>query len=204
MRQRLLCIQPFALSLYTLALTVAIITAPQGRIQPVTLGGRIQSYPVVMSHYEFTTVRGTKYTSQHCCNNGRQNGLISWMLFSELYKIMVNKVTFEGFGGIVSPWTRHCCIAPAPCWSVLGRDRTDQTHIPQTNKQERSLWTQFLCLFQTGSYDKNTLCVGVGQNGTDTGFGVVSSSFDGCKHSQAEKYCCSKRFVIIAAAVRVQ
>jgi len=28
-----------------------------------------------------------------------ENGLISRMLFSELYKIMVNKVTFVGFSG---------------------------------------------------------------------------------------------------------
>ena len=32
-------------------------------------------------------------------NNGRQNGLISRMLFSELFKLMVNKVTFIGFRG---------------------------------------------------------------------------------------------------------
>jgi len=32
-------------------------------------------------------------------NIGRQNGLKSGMLFSELYKIMVKKVTFLGFRG---------------------------------------------------------------------------------------------------------
>jgi len=32
-------------------------------------------------------------------NIGRQNGLKSRMLFSELYKIMVKKVTFLGFRG---------------------------------------------------------------------------------------------------------
>ena len=44
-------------------------------------------------------VRGLKYTSQHRCDNkiGRQNGLIWRMLFSELYKIVVKKVTFVGF-----------------------------------------------------------------------------------------------------------
>jgi len=31
--------------------------------------------------------------------NGIENGLISRMPFSELYKIMVNKVTFVGFRG---------------------------------------------------------------------------------------------------------
>ena len=33
-------------------------------------------------------------------------------LFSELYKIMENKVTFVGFTGVIapiaSPWIRHC------------------------------------------------------------------------------------------------
>jgi len=36
-------------------------------------------------------------------NNGRKNGLISRMLFYELYKIMVNEVTFVGFRGIDCP-----------------------------------------------------------------------------------------------------
>jgi len=36
-------------------------------------------------------------------NNGRQNGLISRMLFSELYKIMVKKVTLVGFRGAIVP-----------------------------------------------------------------------------------------------------
>jgi len=30
-------------------------------------------------------------------NSGRQNGLISRMLFYELYKVMLNKATFAGF-----------------------------------------------------------------------------------------------------------
>jgi len=36
-------------------------------------------------------------------NNGRQNDLISQMLFSELFKIMVKKVTFIGFRGAIAP-----------------------------------------------------------------------------------------------------
>ena len=32
-----------------------------------------------------------------------ENGLISRMLFSELYKIMVKKVTFVGFRGAIAP-----------------------------------------------------------------------------------------------------
>ena len=44
-------------------------------------------------------------------NNGRQNGLLTRMLFSELYKIMVNKLPSVGFGGDRSPqfpsWIRR-------------------------------------------------------------------------------------------------
>ena len=36
-------------------------------------------------------------------NNGRQNGLISRMLSSQLYKIMVNKVTLVNFRGAIAP-----------------------------------------------------------------------------------------------------
>jgi len=41
-------------------------------------------------------------------NSGRQNGLASRMLFSELYKIIVNKITFVRFRGNdrPSPWIR--------------------------------------------------------------------------------------------------
>jgi len=52
----------------------------------------------------FTTLLGQ--------NNGRQNGLISRMLFSELYKIMVKKVAFVGFRGgdrpNRPPWIHPC------------------------------------------------------------------------------------------------
>jgi len=44
-------------------------------------------------------------------NNARKNGLIYRMLFSELYKIMVKKVTFAGFreGDRPNrPWIRPC------------------------------------------------------------------------------------------------
>jgi len=36
-------------------------------------------------------------------SSGRQNGFISRMLFFELCKIMVNKVTFVGFRGSIIP-----------------------------------------------------------------------------------------------------
>jgi len=39
------------------------------------------------------------FTTSLWQNSGWQNGLISRMLFSELYKIVVNKITFLGFRG---------------------------------------------------------------------------------------------------------
>jgi len=41
------------------------------------------------------------YISQHCCDKTMDDKMASYgsMLFSELYKIMVNKVTFRGFKG---------------------------------------------------------------------------------------------------------
>jgi len=62
-----------------------------------------------------------KYTSQLCCDkkNGRQNGLISQMLFSEFFKIMVNKVTCVGFREAIAllwirPWLESNISLPAP------------------------------------------------------------------------------------------
>jgi len=73
----------------------------QGRIQPVTLGGAysasFRSQVSLQVHYRkrdevyFITLLRQ--------NNGRQKDLILRMLFSELYKIMVSKVTFPGFRG---------------------------------------------------------------------------------------------------------
>ena len=45
-------------------------------------------------------------------NSGQQNGFISRMLFSKLYNIMVNKVTFVGFRG--DRPNRPLCIHPCP------------------------------------------------------------------------------------------
>jgi len=59
-------------------------------------GLRFQTW-LWQSRYRLTTVSRMKYTSQQ--NNGRQNGLISQMLFSEMQKNMVKKVTFLGFRG---------------------------------------------------------------------------------------------------------
>jgi len=88
----------FCQCLYALCSTQRLLNDSQlqGRIQPVRLGRVISDLTLtVKSHYRLTTVSQTKYTSQQ--NNGRQNGLISRMLFSEMQKNMVKKVTFLGF-----------------------------------------------------------------------------------------------------------
>ena len=77
------------------------ITQHQGRIQPVRLGGPISkifgSEVSLRIHY---CKRDEVYlTTLLWQNNGLQNGLTSWMLYSELYKFMVNEVTFVGFRG---------------------------------------------------------------------------------------------------------
>ena len=68
----------------------------QGRIQPVRLGGAISvvfgSQLALRVHYWKSNE--VYFTTLLWQNNVRQNGLISRMLFSELYKVMVNKVTF--------------------------------------------------------------------------------------------------------------
>ena len=63
-------------------------------------------------------------------NNGRQNGLISRMLFSELCKIMAKRATFVGFRGQISPI--------APLWI-----RSWLNHVPFTSADrvfEKSLF----------------------------------------------------------------
>ena len=45
-----------------------------------------------------------KDTSKHCCDKTIDDKMawISWVLFSELYEILVNKVTFAGFTGVIA------------------------------------------------------------------------------------------------------
>jgi len=83
----------------------------QGRIQSLRFGGAISaifgSQVLLRVHWEmkyFTTLLWE--------NNGRQNGLISRMLFSELCKIMVDRVTFVGFreGDCPLPWICPCLL----------------------------------------------------------------------------------------------
>jgi len=71
----------------------------QGRIQPVTLGG---AYSASFRNQVSLQVHHRKRDEVYFItllrqNNGRQKDLILRMLFSELYKIMVSKVTFPGF-----------------------------------------------------------------------------------------------------------
>jgi len=70
-------------------------------MQPVSLEGAIS---VIFGNQFSSRVHYCKrgevcFTIVLCQNNGRQNGLISRMLFSELFKLMVKKVTFVFFRG---------------------------------------------------------------------------------------------------------
>ena len=59
---------------------------------------------VVKSHNSFDTARDIKYTSQNYCDKTLDDKMaISGMLFSDLYKITVNKFTFVGFMGDKCP-----------------------------------------------------------------------------------------------------
>ena len=76
-------------------------------------------------------------------NNGQQNDLISRMLFSELYKIMVKKVTFIGFRAGRSPQSPPPWIRPwnvsflLPAWNGVWR-RSNGWEAVQKGK--RSCW----------------------------------------------------------------
>jgi len=85
----------------------------QGRIHPASLGGAISvifgSQVSLLAHY--CKSDEAYFTTLLWQNSGRQNIPISRMLFSELFKIMVKKVTFVGFrGGIVPPWFHKSLI----------------------------------------------------------------------------------------------
>jgi len=61
----------------------------------------------VKSQYEFTAVKELKHSLLYNTaetNNGQQNGLILRTLFSELFQIVVEKVTFAGFKGAIAPF----------------------------------------------------------------------------------------------------
>jgi len=75
----------------------------QVRIKSVNLGGAISvvfgsQVSLRLHYYEKDEVCFTTLLWQ---TNGRQNGLISRMLFSELYKNLMKKVIFVGFRGEV-------------------------------------------------------------------------------------------------------
>jgi len=77
---------------------------PTSRADPASRvrGGIFQYYLVVEFDYGFTTVREMKYTSQHCCDKTLDGKLAlnPRILYSELQKIMVSRVTFVGFRGV--------------------------------------------------------------------------------------------------------
>jgi len=86
----------------------------QGRIQPVSLGGAISAIfgSQVSFRVHYCKRDEVYFTTLLWQSNGRQNGLISRMLFSKLYKIMVTTVSFVGFRGGDRPnrphWIRPC------------------------------------------------------------------------------------------------
>ena len=74
-----------------------------------------------------------KYTSQHCCDNGRQNGLISRIFFSGLYKTVVNKDTFVCF--FLGGGDRRPGSAPATMWTrVLKNEEKIISHLEYARK----------------------------------------------------------------------
>jgi len=90
--------------IYKITTSKIIHAHSQGRIQPVSLRGAISV--IFHSHVSLrvhSNQRGSIIHSIAVTKNGRQNGLISRMLFSKLYKIMVKNVTFLGFRGGRSP-----------------------------------------------------------------------------------------------------
>ena len=79
-----------------------LITCIQGRIQSVSLGGGAISVifgSQVSWRVHYCKRHEVYFTTLGWQNSGCQNGLLSRMLFSGLYKIMVKKVTFIGFSG---------------------------------------------------------------------------------------------------------
>ena len=83
----------------------------QGRIQPVRLGEAISV--IFGSQVSTDSLLQKRWSVLYITlwkNNGRQNGPISRMFFSEFCKIMVNKVTLAGFKGDdrLLPWIRLC------------------------------------------------------------------------------------------------
>jgi len=76
----------------------------RGRIQPVAEG----AISIMFGSQASLRVRNRKrdedyFTTLLWQNNGRRNDLVSQMLFSEFYKIVVNKVTCVGFKGAMAP-----------------------------------------------------------------------------------------------------
>ena len=71
-------------------------------MQPVRLGGEISVVPgsQVLSRVHYYKRDEVYFTTLLWQNNGRQNAPISRIVFSELYNIMVNKVTFVVFLGV--------------------------------------------------------------------------------------------------------
>ena len=97
----------------------------QGRIQPVTLRWEIS---VIFINQVSLRVRyckrGDTFNNTAMKKQWGQNGLILPMLFSELYKIMVNKVTFVFGRRADRIWTSSCRVWTSSCrvWTSSWQD----------------------------------------------------------------------------------
>jgi len=86
----------------------------QERMQPIRLGGgSVILGTVVKSHKGFSTATEMVYTSQHCCDKTMDGQMAFYreccfpnctkLWWIKLHKVMVNKVTFVGFRGEITP-----------------------------------------------------------------------------------------------------
>ena len=114
------------LTLKDLLKTSVLLHTNQGRIQPVSLRGVISEKfgSQVSLRVHYCKKDEVYFTTLLWQNNRCQNGLISRMLFSELCKIMVNKVTFVGFKGAIAPPLDSPLAQTRPCRHVAARPVT--------------------------------------------------------------------------------
>ena len=127
-----------------------MVASYQGRIQPGSLGGgRFQQYLAVKSHNSFAAVREIN----RCCKinilcktavtkqfkKWTTNSLTSRMFFSELYKIIMNKVTFLGFRGGYRPSRppRSAPVSYSPLlWLVIDTTSKSYTHARRSHNSQ--------------------------------------------------------------------
>jgi len=103
-----------------------LLRLSQGRIQPVSLGrGTISVMFDSEVSLRLCYCRRDNFTTLLWWNTGRKNGLTPRMVFSELHKIIANKVTFTGFRGSDRPNWRP--LDPPLGWTTRGGDSCSST-----------------------------------------------------------------------------